>query len=65
MTPKERERPEILNGSRKKRVARGSGRTVQELNQLLKQFAQMKKVMKQVQAARSGKRGFRFPMFGR
>jgi len=65
MTPNERERPEILNGSRKKRVARGSGRTVQELNQLLKQFAQMKKVMKQVQAARAGKRGFRFPVFGR
>ena len=65
MTRAERERPEILNGSRKKRVARGSGRTVQELNQLLKQFAQMKKVMKQVQAARAGKRGFRFPMFGR
>jgi signal recognition particle subunit SRP54 len=65
MTPAERERPEILNGSRKKRVARGSGRTVQELNQLLKQFAQMKKVMKQVQAAKAGKRGFRFPVFGR
>jgi signal recognition particle subunit SRP54 len=65
MTREERERPEILNGSRKKRVARGSGRTVQELNQLLKQFAQMKKVMKQMQAARSGKRGFRFPMIGR
>jgi signal recognition particle subunit SRP54 len=65
MTRAERERPEILNGSRKKRVARGSGRTVQELNQLLKQFAQMKKVMKQIQAAKAGKRGFRFPVFGR
>jgi signal recognition particle subunit SRP54 len=65
MTPGERERPEILNGSRKKRVARGSGRTVQELNQLLKQFAQMKKVMKQMQAARAGKRGFRLPLLGR
>jgi signal recognition particle subunit SRP54 len=65
MTPGERDRPEILNGSRKKRVARGSGRTVQELNQLLKQFAQMKKVMKQVQAARAGKRGFRLPLLGR
>ena len=65
MTPGERNRPEILNGSRKKRVARGSGRTVQELNQLLKQFAQMKKVMKQVQAARAGKRGFRLPLLGR
>ena len=65
MTPGERNRPEILNGSRKKRVAKGSGRSVQELNQLLKQFAQMKKMMKQVQAARGGDRGFRLPFLGR
>ncbi len=65
MTPGERNRPEILNGSRKKRVARGSGRSVQEVNQLLKQFAQMKKLMKQVQAARGGGRGFRLPFLGR
>jgi signal recognition particle subunit SRP54 len=65
MTPSERERPEILNGSRKKRVAKGSGRSVQEINQLLKQFAQMRKMMKQVQAARSGRRGFKLPFLGR
>jgi len=65
MTPGERLRPEILNGSRKKRVARGSGRSVQEINRLLKQFAQMRKVMKQVQAARSGRSGFRLPFLGR
>ena len=65
MTPGERLRPEILNGSRKKRVAKGSGRSVQELNQLLKQFAQMRKVMKQVQAARGGGKGFRLPFLGR
>jgi signal recognition particle subunit SRP54 len=65
MTPVERARPEILNGSRKKRVARGSGRSVQELNRLLKQFAQMRKVMKQVQAARDGGKGFRLPFLGR
>ena len=65
MTPAERNRPEILSGSRKKRVAKGSGRSVQELNQLLKQFAQMKKVMKQVQAARGGAKGFRLPFLGR
>src|SRR4029077_13308570 len=58
MTPEERNRPEILNGSRKKRVARGSGRSVQELNQLLKQFARMRKMMKQIQAARGGGKGF-------
>ena len=65
MTPRERERPEILNGSRKKRISRGSGRSIQEINQLLKQFAQMRKVMKQVQAARGGKAGFRLPFLGR
>jgi signal recognition particle subunit SRP54 len=46
MTPDERRRPEILNGSRRARIARGAGRTVQEVNQLLKQFKQMKQVMK-------------------
>jgi signal recognition particle subunit SRP54 len=46
MTPKERKTPDILNGSRKKRVALGSGCSVQEVNQLLKQFNQMKKMMK-------------------
>ncbi len=65
MTPDERNRPEILSGSRKKRVAKGSGRSVQELNQLLKQFAQMRKMMKQVQAARGGGKGFRLPFLGR
>jgi signal recognition particle subunit SRP54 len=65
MTADERNRPEILSGSRKKRVARGSGRSVQELNQLLKQFAQMKKMMKQVQAAQAGRKGFRLPFLGR
>ncbi len=65
MTPDERNRPEILSGSRKKRIAKGSGRSVQELNQLLKQFAQMRKMMKQMQAARAGGRGFRLPFLGR
>jgi signal recognition particle subunit SRP54 len=46
MTPEERRRPEILNGSRRLRIARGAGRTVQEVNQLLKQFQQMKQMMK-------------------
>ena len=46
MTLKERKNPEILNGSRKKRIAIGSGTTVQEVNQLIKQFNQMKKMMK-------------------
>lgn len=46
MTIKERELPQLINGSRKKRIARGSGTTVQEINQLLKQYLAMKKMMK-------------------
>lgn len=46
MTPKERENPEILSPSRKNRIAAGSGRSLPEINQLLKQFEQMKKMMK-------------------
>ncbi len=46
MTPKEREMPDILNGSRRKRIAEGSGTTVQEVNRLLKQFEESKKMMK-------------------
>ena len=46
MTPRERRRPEIINGSRRKRIARGSGTSVQQVNRLLKQFNDMKKMMK-------------------
>lgn len=46
MTPQERTNPEILNGTRKKRIAQGSGNTVQEVNQFLKQFEDMRKMMK-------------------
>ena len=46
MTPKERENPEVINISRKNRIAKGSGSNVQELNKLLKQFNDMKKMMK-------------------
>jgi signal recognition particle subunit SRP54 len=49
MTPKERSNPSLLNASRKKRIGNGSGRTVQEVNQLLKQFNQMSKMMKMMQ----------------
>lgn len=47
MTPRERENPVLINGSRRLRIANGSGRTVQEVNRLLKQFEQMKKMIKQ------------------
>lgn len=56
MTPKERQNPEILNGSRKKRVALGSGRSIQEVNRLLKQFDDMKTMMKQFSNMGKGKK---------
>jgi len=49
MTPLERSEPKVINASRKKRIAKGSGTTVQEVNQLLKQFNQMGKMMKMMQ----------------
>lgn len=49
MTPQERAEPKIINNSRKKRIAKGSGSSVQEINQLLKQFSQMSKMMKMMQ----------------
>ena len=53
MTLQERRDPKILNGSRKRRVAKGSGTTVQEINQLLAQFRQMQKMMKQLRNPRA------------
>jgi len=48
MTPKEREDPAILNGNRRKRIAEGSGTNIQEVNRLLKQFDETRKMMKMV-----------------
>lgn len=48
MTPAERARPEIIDGSRRRRIARGSGTSVQAVNQLVQQFAQMRKLMRQL-----------------
>jgi len=47
MTPTERMNPDTINGSRRQRIARGSGTTVQDVNRLLKQYAQLRKMMKQ------------------
>ena len=58
MTPRERDNPQIVNSSRKRRIALGSGTTVQEINQLLKQFEQSKLLMKQM---RNGKGRGRLP----
>ncbi|MFN4299572.1 MAG: signal recognition particle protein [Thermaurantimonas sp.] len=62
MTPQERRNPEILNGSRKKRIALGSGRDISEVNRLIKQFEDMKKVMKMMQSG--GPRGLAGMMRG-
>lgn len=64
MTKEEKEHPEIINASRRKRIAKGSGRTVPEVNRLLKQFEDMKKMMKQMNnMTKKGKRkgGFKLP----
>lgn len=62
MTKEERNNPSILNGPRKKRIANGSGRTIAEVNRLLKQFEEMKKMMKQMSSMTKGKKGkFKFP----
>lgn len=55
MTPEERENPDLLNGSRRRRIAKGSGTTVREINELIKQFDQMKKMMKTM--SKMGKMG--------
>jgi signal recognition particle subunit SRP54 len=54
MTKKERENPDILSSSRKKRIAQGSGTSVEDINRLLKQFDQMKKMMKQLTSGKLG-----------
>ena len=54
MTPLERREPEILNGSRRERIARGSGTKVQEINQLLKQFGEMKQMMRKMNGGMNG-----------
>ncbi|OGU32919.1 MAG: signal recognition particle protein [Ignavibacteria bacterium GWA2_55_11] len=64
MTPHERERPAVINGSRRRRIALGSGTTVQHVNRLLKQFDDMQKLMKKFSKGglRRGMQGFRLPM---
>jgi signal recognition particle subunit SRP54 len=61
MTPKERKHPDLMNGSRRLRVAKGSGRPVQEVNLLLDQFRQMQKMMKKMTGGAGGGRPPQFP----
>ena len=64
MTPAERKDPEVINGSRRKRIAQGSGTSIQEVNRLLKQFRQTKKMMKQLNSGKMKKGGgFNLPFF--
>ncbi len=64
MTKKERVDPNIINGARKKRIAEGSGTSIQDVNKLLKQFKDMKKMMKQFSNMTSGKKGkMQLPFF--
>ena len=65
MTPKERANPDIINNSRKERIARGSGTTMQEVNRLMKQFEQIRKTMKSVAGGKMGNMMGMMPKFGR
>jgi signal recognition particle subunit SRP54 len=54
MTKQERSKPEIINGSRRRRIAAGSGTKVEEVNRLLKQFDEMRKMMRQLTSGKGG-----------
>jgi len=64
MTREERRRPRILNGSRRRRIARGSGTTTQDVNRLIKQFQMMQKMMKQMSRMKPGRMKLRMPFTG-
>lgn len=61
MTPEERSRPEIIDGSRRARIAKGSGTTVQDVNQLLKSYYEMKKMFKSAKKLKKRRFGLKFP----
>ena len=62
MTQKERDKPDIINGSRRKRIAKGSGTSVEEVNRLMKQYEQMNKMMKQLTSmGKKGKKKMKMP----
>ena len=62
MTPKERKNPAIINSSRRQRIAKGSGTSIQEVNKLLKQFDETRKMMRMLTTAKAGGRP-KFPLF--
>jgi signal recognition particle subunit SRP54 len=59
MTAQERRHPDVIDGSRRRRIARGSGTSVQDVNQLLKQYREMQKMVKALSSGRM--KGFRLP----
>jgi signal recognition particle subunit SRP54 len=61
MTTIERRNPHVLNGSRRRRIARGSGTTIQDVNRLVKQFEAMQKMMKQMNRFKPGRTKLRLP----
>ena len=61
MTPEERDKPDLINSSRKQRIAKGCGMKVEDVNRLLKQYDQMKQMMKQFSKMAGGKRFGRYP----
>jgi signal recognition particle subunit SRP54 len=65
MTPAERKTPDIINGQRRKRIANGSGTDIQQVNQLLKQFEEMRKMMKSIGKLQGAGRSLKGLPFGR
>jgi signal recognition particle subunit SRP54 len=65
MTPAERKTPDIINGQRRKRIANGSGTDIQQVNQLLKQFDEMRKMMKSIGKLQGAGRSLKGLPFGR
>lgn len=63
MTPEERKNPEIINGSRRERIAKGSGTTLQDVNQLLKSYYEMKKMFKKVKKLKNRRFGLKLPFW--
>jgi signal recognition particle subunit SRP54 len=64
MTRQERLHPQVLNGSRRRRIARGSGMTIQDVNRLIKQFQMMQKMMRQMSRMRPGRMKIKMPFMG-
>ncbi|WP_282456904.1 hypothetical protein [Chitinophaga sedimenti] len=65
MTPAERADPDLIEGSRRKRIAKGAGKDIQDVNQFMKQFEQMRQMMKMMNKMPGGGKGFKGMGMGR